>query len=112
MKTFEIPEKINADLRPYQQEGFQWLKFLNEYGFGGCLADDMGLGKTLQVLTLLTDVKDDHSAASLIVVPCSLIHNWGAEVEKFSPEMTYMIHHGVQREKNHDDFDTYDMIIS
>src|SRR5690625_6509687 len=72
----------------------------------------MGLGKTLLVLTLLTDVKDNHTAAYLIVVPRSLMHNWAAEIEKFSPEMTYLIHHGVQRDKNEENFDTYDIIIS
>jgi len=48
-----IPEAINATLRPYQKQGFYWLKFLDDFGFGGCLADDMGLGKTIQVLTFL-----------------------------------------------------------
>jgi len=49
----ELPENINAELRPYQKEGFKWMYFLQENNFGGCLADDMGLGKTLQTITLL-----------------------------------------------------------
>ena len=54
-KDFEIelPKNINAELRPYQKEGFKWMYFLQENNFGGCLADDMGLGKTLQTITLL-----------------------------------------------------------
>src|SRR5690606_29782299 len=57
MKTFALPKSIQAELRPYQKEGYNWLKFLNEYQFGGCLADDMGLGKTLQILCILADQK-------------------------------------------------------
>ena len=48
-----VPATINAQLRPYQLAGFQWLAFLWSHGLGGILADDMGLGKTLQTLALL-----------------------------------------------------------
>ena len=45
-----LPQKLNAELRPYQKAGVDWLHFLHEFQFGGCLADDMGLGQTVQVL--------------------------------------------------------------
>ena len=112
LKTFDLPESIQAELRSYQKEGYQWLKFLNEYRFGGCLADDMGLGKTLQVLSLLADQKGLGHPASLVVVPRSLVHNWVDEIEKFCPEMTYYIHHGPQRKENTKEFSDFDLMIS
>ncbi len=112
VQSFEIPNTIQASLRPYQKEGFYWLKFLNEYGFGGCLADDMGLGKTLQVINLLADQKLQQPFTSLVVVPRSLIHNWAAEIEKFCPDLTYVIHHGSQRTKENKDFSVFDLVIS
>lgn len=112
MKSFDIPEKVQAELRPYQTDGYNWLKFLNEYRFGGCLADDMGLGKTLQVLCLLVDQKENGAATSLVVVPRSLMHNWAAEIEKFCPGLTYVLHHGSQRTKKSKDFSMYDVVIS
>ena len=51
---FSVPEKINAQLRPYQQKGYNFLMHLYKQGYGGCLADDMGLGKTLQFITFFT----------------------------------------------------------
>src|SRR5690554_592775 len=48
-----IPAILNATLRPYQVDNFRWLAYLQQNGFGGCLADDMGLGKTLQTIALL-----------------------------------------------------------
>ncbi len=53
-----IPEGLKANMRPYQVEGFTWLCFLQQNGFGGCLADDMGLGKTLQAIAVLLRSKE------------------------------------------------------
>ena len=53
-----VPAALNAQLRPYQLAGFQWLAFLWAHGLGGILADDMGLGKTLQTLALIQHAKD------------------------------------------------------
>lgn len=86
---------FKGDLRPYQQEGVNWLAFLYEYGFHGLLADDMGLGKTVQVLAFLsrlTLVKP-----ILIVLPTSLIFNWKRELEHFLPDMPVVIYQGAQR---------------
>lgn len=41
----QIPNHLNASLRNYQKTGYEWLKVLDEYKFGGILADDMGLRK-------------------------------------------------------------------
>jgi len=90
-----IAKKIKAQLRPYQLKGISWLRSIAELGMGGCLADDMGLGKTLQVITLLTILKENgrSKGPSLLIVPASLIGNWLGEIEKFSPELSSFIFH-------------------
>lgn len=56
----ELPAGLNATLRPYQREGFEWLARLQRAGLGGVLADDMGLGKTIQILSvILSDFEHD-----------------------------------------------------
>ncbi|MGB6059771.1 MAG: SNF2-related protein, partial [Microthrixaceae bacterium] len=54
-----VPEGLQATLRPYQQEGLDWLAFLHRHRLGGILADDMGLGKTVQTLALALHVLRD-----------------------------------------------------
>ena len=97
-----VPTGLQATLRPYQVEGFQWLSFLYEQRLGGILADDMGLGKTVQALALLAHAIQEHRAASeraaergesvepfapfLVVAPTSVIANWAAEAARFLPE--------------------------
>ena len=83
---YEISPKYDDLLRDYQKYGYQWLRTLSDYGFGGILADDMGLGKTLQVIALLDQCSaDDH--VSIVVAPASLILNWEDEVKKFSSDL-------------------------
>jgi superfamily II DNA or RNA helicase len=53
VREAEQPAGVVGRLRGYQCEGLGWMRFLERFGFGGCLADDMGVGKTLQVLALL-----------------------------------------------------------
>lgn len=96
----EIPNAIpgslfKGTLRPYQQEGVNWLSFLQQFGFNGILSDDMGLGKTVQVLAFLSQLKLDKPV--LIVVPTSLIFNWNREIERFLPGTKVILHHGPAR---------------
>lgn len=91
----EPGEQFKGTLFPYQKEGLQWLKFLEEGKFGGLLADDMGLGKTVQVLAFFSQCK--HNAPSLIVVPTSLMFNWQREMEKFFPLLRVYRHEGSHR---------------
>ncbi len=93
------PNRVLATLRPYQLDGFSWMGFLREFGWGGILADDMGLGKTLQALTLLEYhyEKEPDAAPSLIILPNSLLFNWQQEIKKFVPHRDVEIHHGAHR---------------
>ncbi|MRJ77043.1 helicase SNF2 [Aeromicrobium sp. SMF47] len=81
----EVPEGIDAQLRPYQTEGFAWLCFLADHGLGGILADDMGLGKTLQTLALMVREVERGSGPYLVVAPTSVVSNWEREAHRFAP---------------------------
>ena len=97
---YALPEDLETVLRPYQKTGFQWLKTLESYGFGGILADEMGLGKTLQVIAFLATVpKKTTQKTSLVVCPASLIYNWGEELTKFAPQLSYRLILGTAAER-------------
>lgn len=90
-----LPKSFHATLRPYQRNGFAWLDYMSQLGFGACLADDMGLGKTIQVLAWLEKLRTtDEKARVLLIVPASLLGNWQKEAEKFVPSMEILILHG------------------
>jgi superfamily II DNA or RNA helicase len=110
VKGLPLPSTLNAELRPYQLEGFNWLSFLYRHGLGGVLADDMGLGKTVQALALICAAKEtakgsgeasDGGAAAteaagasagaapfLVVAPTSVVGNWEAETARFAPGLS------------------------
>ncbi len=129
------PEGLHASLRNYQLEGFSWLWYLRKNGFGGCLADDMGLGKTLQAIAVLLKNKEEagtpdtgqpvqkgqlslfensasSGAASLIVVPASLLHNWKNELIRFAPSLKIYLHAGMNRIRTTGMFSAYDLVLS
>ena len=110
----EEPNGFKGELRGYQREGLGWLKFLEEFRFGGCLADDMGLGKTVQLLALLQDRKALHKETrpSLIIVPKSLMFNWAHEIERFTPKLTYLEYTGLERHGLREDFPKKDIILT
>jgi SNF2 family DNA or RNA helicase len=113
IQAVEKPRGLTADLRPYQQSGFEWLCFLNEYGCGGILADDMGLGKTLQALCFILHlVEKGQGSPILVVMPTSLLYNWHQEALKFSPHLKILVYRGLQREKEIENFPKYDVIIT
>ena len=90
----KLPNKLNAEMRPYQVQGFNFLCHLQTLGLGGILADDMGLGKTLQTLTWLAWLKQHHrrkTKPSLVICPASVMHNWRREAEKFTPDMKVLV---------------------
>jgi non-specific serine/threonine protein kinase len=107
------PDNLQAILRPYQTAGYQWLNYLNDVGWGGILADDMGLGKTVQALTMLQHYKTQEGKLMAIVVcPTTLIYNWENEIKKFTPELSYKIHHGSLRTRDVAELQKANIIIT
>ena len=137
-----VPIELNAELRNYQHDGYNWMHHLFSKGLGGCLADDMGLGKTIQALTLLLKLKRKEQLcpvfqhkksgqlslfvsdeieqvliqpATLIVLPVSLVHNWEKEIHKFAPSLRTFVYSGVHRREKgsmNDMIANYDIILT
>jgi len=94
---FRVPEGLAAVLRDYQTIGYQWMRTLAHFRFGGILADDMGLGKTLQSIAFLVSMLPEIRAEgmpALIVCPASLLYNWHAELAKFAPGIRAVVADG------------------
>lgn len=87
-----VAQGFKATLRGYQQQGLNWLGFLDELAFGACLADDMGLGKTVQLLAFLSSRKEK-TGPSLLVLPASLVTNWLNEIRTFAPDLRVFTAH-------------------
>ncbi|WP_033543736.1 DEAD/DEAH box helicase [Planococcus sp. CAU13] len=114
---FEIPAELEGVLRDYQKAGYNWLKALAKYRFGGILADDMGLGKTLQSIAFIQSELPEirrRKTPALIVAPSSLTYNWLSEFEKFTPDIHAMIIDGnkAKRTKRLADSVEADVIIT
>ncbi len=107
-------DEFKGHLRGYQQEGLSWLQFLREYELGGVLADDMGLGKTVQAIAhiQLEKASGRMQHPALVVAPTSLMFNWCAELEKFSPNLKVLMLHGPKRISQFDRIGDYDLIIT
>ncbi|GHD20057.1 helicase HelZ [Nocardiopsis kunsanensis] len=99
LRPMGAPPGFSGTLRPYQDRGASWLRFMGELGLGAVLADDMGLGKTVQLLALLTDERAEGTAAgpTLLVCPVSLVGNWRREAERFAPGLRVHVQHGPDR---------------
>ncbi len=92
-----LPKALNAQLRPYQERGFNWLYKNCNIGIGSIIADDMGLGKTLQVISVIEKLRENNELNEqkvLVVVPTALIINWQHELRKFAPMISYNVVHG------------------
>ena len=88
-----VPSTLQAELRPYQVEGYQWLARLSAWGAGACLADDMGLGKTVQTLAVLLARAPEGPA--LVVAPTSVVANWTDEARRFAPTLNVRVYAGA-----------------
>ena len=108
------PAGLQATLRPYQQQGLNWLQFLSQHRLAGILADDMGLGKTLQTLAhILTEKQAGRlTQPALIVAPVSLLGNWQREAARFCPDLSTHIHHGQARHETAQALAQFDVVIT
>lgn len=113
IKEIDPPAHLSSVLRPYQVAGYQWLNYLTEINWGGILADDMGLGKTVQALSFLQHYQSENGKLkALVVCPTTLIYNWENEIKKFTPSLTYRIHHGATRTRAREDIIDHDVTIT
>lgn len=118
VKPAKPPRGFRGELRPYQQQGLGWLKFLESIGLGGCLADDMGLGKTVQVLALLLSRRQRRLAdgeqrlPSLVVAPKSVVFNWQLEAERFAPTLEVINFTGLERKQYEDALPDANVILT
>ncbi len=92
-KTYDIPSRLEAQLRPYQVDGYQWLSRLYDWNAGACLADDMGLGKTVQTIALM--LANASKGPSLVVAPTSVAGNWLKEMNRFAPSLRPVLMNSV-----------------
>jgi len=106
------PKGFRGSLRAYQRDGLGWLKFIERFGFGGCLADDMGLGKTVQALAMLESERQKKGGTSLVVVPKSIVVNWLSEAERFAPRLKALNHTGTARTRSAESFSGVDMVVT
>lgn len=113
IREIDPPDNLSAILRPYQIAGYQWLNYLTDINWGGILADDMGLGKTVQALSFLEYFRREKgNLKALVVCPTTLIYNWENEIRKFTPELTYRIHHGATRTRVKEEILDHDITIT
>jgi superfamily II DNA or RNA helicase len=108
------PPSFAGTLRPYQQAGLGWLQLLREAGLGGVLADDMGLGKTVQLLAHLALEKASGrlDRPCLVVAPTSLMPNWRAEAETFTPDLSVLVQHGADRKDTFGAIAGHDLVLT
>ena len=109
-----VPQGLRTVLRPYQQQGLDWLQFLREHRLAGILADDMGLGKTVQALAHLLREKEQGRLIlpSLVIAPTSLMDNWRRAAQRFAPDLRVSVLHGPRRHALFDDLARQDLVIT
>ncbi len=113
IKKIKKPRGLKATLRPYQEQGLSWLRFLHEIGSGGVLADDMGLGKTVQTIAMLLSLHSSESPIrALIVAPTSVVTNWHREIARFAPTLSVALWHGAGRKGQQDELKDANIIIT
>ncbi|HTL17225.1 MAG TPA: DEAD/DEAH box helicase [Patescibacteria group bacterium] len=111
-----LPANIQAELRPYQKDGFDFLCHLSQLHLGGILADDMGLGKTIQTLTWLAWLKERHTKnpkPGLVICPASVLHNWRREANRFTPHLKVLVlESGAARHNLRKQIPQHDLIVT
>jgi len=120
LQDFKQIEKVRLSslfqdtLRPYQEEGVNWLQFLRSHNLNGILADDMGLGKTIQALAHIMVEKENGRMKNpiLVVAPTSLMANWKSEATRFAPSLKILILQGNERKNNFNRIHDHDLILT
>ncbi|WP_263310587.1 DEAD/DEAH box helicase [Brachybacterium atlanticum] len=112
-----LPRGLQAELRPYQREGFAWLAMLFDQGLGGVLADDMGLGKTVQTLALIAHAREQSPSAPpfLVAAPASVLPVWRREAERFAPGLRVRVLEGTSASRGgaaEEDFEGVDLVVT
>lgn len=105
----QIPSTLDAELRPYQEEGFRWMTRLKLWDAGACLADDMGLGKTVQAIAMMLHLAENGPA--LVVCPASVLPNWGNEMMKFAPTLNVFTLKAGNREEIFAALTAFDVLL-
>jgi len=105
----DVPTTLQAELRPYQVDGYRWLARLAHWGASACLADDMGLGKTVQTLAVLLRRAPDGPA--LVVAPTSVCGNWLTEARRFAPTLEIRVFGPGDRAKQLAEAGAYAVVI-
>ena len=115
---FKLPVNLKANLREYQQVGYEWLNNLDEYNLGGILADDLGLGKTVQVVAIVLNYVENTEKSErkpiMVVCPTSLSLNWQEEAKKFTPTLKTKVISGSFEDRLEiiKNIKKYDMVIT
>lgn len=114
IQPIDPPKSLQGELRPYQQEGLNWMQFLREYELAGILADDMGLGKTIQALSHILVEKESGRMVdpALVIAPTSLMYNWENEAKKFAPGLKVLVLHGPDRKQYLNTLAEFDLILT
>ncbi|ANB12181.1 Mot1p [Sugiyamaella lignohabitans] len=127
IQKFNMPVAIKADLRKYQQDGVNWLAFLNKYHLHGILCDDMGLGKTLQTICIVasdhhlraeeharTGSDESRSLPSLVICPPSLTGHWKHEINTYAPFLKVQIYVGSPSYRSFisNQFNAHDVVVT
>ena len=112
-----LPRGLQAELRPYQREGFAWLAMLFDQSLGGVLADDMGLGKTVQTLALIAHAREQSPSAPpfLVVAPASVLPVWRREAERFAPGLRVRVLEGTSASRGgaaEEDLEGVDLVVT
>ncbi|MBL7203703.1 MAG: DEAD/DEAH box helicase [Desulfobacteraceae bacterium] len=91
---------MTSTLRPYQELGVEWIRFLFENGFGGLLCDDMGLGKTHEVMSFMVGMREHEKIDSpfLVVCPTTVLSHWNNKMGEHAPGLKPVVYHGGQRD--------------
>jgi hypothetical protein len=103
----DTPGTFQGTLRPYQQQGFSWIRYMEQIGLNPCLADDMGLGKTVQIIAHIAATQN--AGNNLLVVPTSVIGNWEREFARFAPHISICTYHSRSKGQN---FNEYDVVLT